>query len=172
MKMKSLALLASMPIFFLSHQARGDGECEDIKLQFVDGLNHKNTPSVQLSRRQVTALIPCKSKNLNSSTPEITTIHFLEHIGNELCVAERTCGNVRAWHGYFAVRAGWSELTVLGDYQLLWNSLRFNRDWHGFRALATFALSGGEVERDCSPMSAASCIELPDSLQKDDLSWK
>lgn len=139
--------------------ALAEDKCSDFLIQFTepdDGSQLQN----QVQQRQITALVPCDEPQPAGSASIPTTLHIFERRENQFCVAQRTCGNIRAWHGSFAVYAGWSDLTLLGDFHLLGNSIRYHRDWNGNRIVASFALSGGQIERDCSPLTPPSCVSV------------
>jgi hypothetical protein len=153
-------------------EARAEEPCKDLLLHFVDESAAAGSSAKGSEIRKVTAIIPCESDGSSSHGAKPTTLHFMEHSDNKLCVSQRTCGNVKAWHGYFGVTVGWSDLTLLRDFWSLAKYSRINTDWNGNQVVATFAVGGGQIERDCEPMSPPSCVELSKGFKNDDLSWK
>ncbi|MEN9809440.1 MAG: hypothetical protein RLZZ488_1007 [Pseudomonadota bacterium] len=136
---------------FSHHYALASSKCEDLLIQFVD-TNPSDSAKDHMPSRKIAALIPC------GDVPSVPTIiHFIERREDSVCVSQRTCGNVSAWSGYFGVTAGWSDLTLLGHFHSLRDSLRLSRDWNGFRMVATFAVAGGQIERDCSQLTVPTC---------------
>lgn len=132
--------------------ASAEDTCTDITIRFVEPGDSTGSVGKEPYRR-IEAVIPC------DKTPGAPTVlHFFEQSPGKLCVAQRTCGNVRSWQGYFGVTVGWSDLTLLGDFNLIRDSLRLTRDWNGYRVFATFALNGGQIERDCAELSTPTCV--------------
>lgn len=153
-------------------EARAEDLCKDLLLHFVDESAASGSSGRSSENRKVTAIIPCESDGSTSLGAKPTTLHFMERSNDKLCVSQRTCGNVKAWHGYFGVTVGWSDLTLLRDFWSLSKYSRINTDWNGNQVVATFAIGGGQIERDCEPMSPPSCVELSKGFKNDDLSWK
>jgi hypothetical protein len=155
-----------------SVSARAEQKCSDLLLHFVDESDLSKADGKHSEQRKVTALIPCESSSFSKPYAQPTTLHFMEHSGNSLCVSQRTCGNITAWWGYFATSVGWSDLTLLRDFWILSRNARINTDWNGYQVVGTFAIAGGQIERDCSPMTPATCVDTSTGVKNDDLSWK
>ncbi|MFZ9520197.1 MAG: hypothetical protein ACO3A4_06940 [Silvanigrellaceae bacterium] len=136
--------------------ARADDDCQDLLVELTEPRTG-DLGSDGASARRVTVLVPCEKRNSGAASGAPTVLHFIERVGNNICVSERTCGNVWAWQGYFGVAAGWSDLRLLGDFHSLGNSLRFHRDWNGNRMVASFSVGKGQIERDCSGLSRPTC---------------
>jgi hypothetical protein len=153
-----LIFLSSVLSFFYQ-SAKADDKCSDLLIQFTDPAADSAGDQIN-EQRQVTALVPCEAKPTGGSVSIPTTLHIFERRGDQFCIAQRTCGNISAWQGSFALMVGWSDLTLLGDFHLLGNSLRFHKDWNGNRLVASFALGGGQVERDCTPLTPPSCVSV------------
>ena len=163
--------LVWMVIFFassslMSLSAVADDKCTDLLLNFVDETSVNDLQNKDLRNRNVTAIIPCENDAFSSTGPTPTTLHFVEHSENKLCVSQRTCGNVQAWWGYFGVAVGWSDLTLLRDFWVLSKSSRIKTNWNGYQLVGTFAVAGGQIERDCSPLSPPTCVETSTSPKK------
>ena len=154
--------ISAAALFLFSFSVQAEEKCEDLLIHFVDEGHKGGVGDIQYSDRDVTALITCPSQQDPNSVSHPTTLHFMEHDGRRVCVSERTCGNVRAWSGYFALSAGWSDLAFLSDFYRLRHAWGFQTDWNGSRIQATFAISGGQIERDCGPLSAPTCVEVSD----------
>jgi hypothetical protein len=131
--------------------------CADLLVQFVEPASQTQLASTS---RSLTALIPCENSKDPTSQGGPTLIHFFEHSGSQLCIAQRSCGNIRAWSGYFGLQAGWSDLTYLGSFNTFRKFLRYDRDLNGSGGVAQFVLSGGQIERDCGPLSTTTCIDV------------
>lgn len=155
-----------------SGSAAAEEKCSDLLLHFVEESDMSQTGDKFLGQRNVTALIPCESGLFSKPYPQPTTLHFMEHSGSKLCVSQRTCGNISAWWGYFAANVGWSDLTLLRDFWILSRNARINTDWNGYQVVGTFAVAGGQIERDCAPLTPATCVETSTGVKNDDLSWK
>lgn len=151
-------------------QSLADDQCKDLVLNFVDssqiGVDQND------SGRRVTAIIPCNSLpwDTNSSAP--TTLHFIDHSASQLCIAQRSCGNIQSWSGHFALSVGWSDLTTLSDFWLFARNGRIATDWNGYQLVASFAVGHGQIERDCGPMTEPSCISSVKGSENDVSSWK
>lgn len=154
-KGSALRLIFACCGLFANHLALASDKCEDLLIQLVD-TNQSDASKDQQSSRQVAALIPCGDV---PSAP--TIIHFIERSDDRVCVSQRTCGNISAWSGYFGVTVGWSDLTLLGHFHSLRDSLRVSRDWNGLRMVATFAVARGQIERDCSELPVPTCAIVP-----------
>lgn len=154
-----LFLLFAFGFVLLRPAAWAEDQCTDLLIHFVEP-SAKSAQQGTEEPRRITAVIPCERHLDPSSVGAPTTIHILERNGNQFCMAQRTCGNLWGWQGAFAVTVGWSDLTLLGDFYLLRDSLRFHKDWNGNRLVATFALRGGQIERDCSPLTPPACVSV------------
>ncbi|MEY4065361.1 MAG: hypothetical protein RIR26_1569 [Pseudomonadota bacterium] len=162
MNQRDVILIFSAVFLLLPISARAGEKCEDLLIHFVEEGRKAGVGDDAQSDRQVTALITCPSEKDANSVSIPTTLHFMEHDSNRVCVSERTCGNVRAWSGYFGLSVGWSELSFLRDFYHHRHALRFQTDWNGSRLQATFALSRGQIERDCGPLTPPTCVEVSD----------
>lgn len=151
-KLSALRLILICCGLFVNRSGAASEKCDDLLIQFVD-TQPSAAVKAQQSSRQITALIPCGDL---PAAP--TVIHFIERNDERLCVSQRTCGNISSWSGYFGVTAGWSDLTLLGHFHSLRDSLRLSSDWDGSRVVATFALASGQIERDCSELPAPTCV--------------
>jgi hypothetical protein len=141
------------------NSAMAEDKCTDLLIQFT-GPETNPVSKDQSFLREITALVPCERRSPQGAVSIPTTLHIFERRGDQFCIAQRTCGNVSAWEGSFALTVGWSDLTLLGDFHLLGNSLRFHKDWNGNRLVASFAIGGGQIERDCSPLTPPSCVSV------------
>lgn len=146
--------------------ANAEEKCSDLLLHFVDEPSVTKSQSGGFGNRNVTAIIPCENGDFSSSGSTPTTLHFVEHSEGRLCVSSRSCGNVKSWWGYFGVTAGWSDLTLLRDFWVLSKSSRLKTDWNGYQLVGTFAISGGQIERDCSPLSPPTCVDTTGVIKK------
>lgn len=160
MNHSDLSLIFSAVALIFPQSAFAGEKCEDLLIHFVDDGQLGNVGKDQRIERKVSALITCPSEQNAGSTASPTTLHFMEHSGNRLCVSARTCGNIRAWSGYFGLSVGWSELSFLNDFHRHRHALRFETDWNGSAIHATFAVSRGQIERDCGPLTAPSCVDV------------
>lgn len=155
--------LLSCPVF-------AEEQCKDIVLNFVDTASMDEGNDA--SRRKVTALIPCNALPWDTNPVTPTTLHFIDHSDSELCIAQRSCGNIHSWSGHFALSVGWSDLTTLSDFWLFARNGRIATDWNGYQLVASFAVGRGQIERDCGPMTRPSCISSVKGSENDASSWK
>lgn len=148
-----LRLILACCSWLLHPTAQAKEGCQDLLINFLEPTDL--TQQGYDSSRKVTAVLPC-----DPTVGAPTVLHFLERSGDQVCVSERTCGNVWAWSGSFGLAVGWSDLTLLRDFHLLRNSLRYTNDWNGSRIVASFALRAGQIERDCSELSPPTCVSV------------
>lgn len=156
----------------LSLSAFAEEQCKDVVLNFVDGSNLQGQSLDKQTHRRVTALIPCSALPWDTNSISPTTLHFIDHSDTELCIAQRTCGNIQSWSGYFGLTVGWSDLTTLSDFWIFARSGRVATDWNGYQLVASFAVGRGQIERDCGPMTQPSCISSVKGSKNDASSWK
>jgi hypothetical protein len=169
--MKSVLTFGTLAVLTaLNHQGFADEQCKDVVLNFVDSEN-ADSDKPQNSRR-VTALIPCNSLPWDTHSSNPTTLHFIDHSDSQLCISQRSCGNIQAWSGHFALSVGWSDLTTLSDFWLFARNGRIATDWNGYQLVASFAVGHGQIERDCGPMTRPSCISSVKGSKNDISSWK
>ncbi|NBW81244.1 hypothetical protein EBR21_05770 [bacterium] len=162
--MKSFAGYVICGMFFAGMtagmtSARADESCQDLLVQLVEP-EIGDGPKNDTIDRRVTVVVPCDARPGGVASGAPSVLHFMERSGNTLCVSERTCGNVRTWQGYFGLTVGWSDLRMLGEFYSLGNFLRYNRDWNGNQLVATFSVSKGQIERDCSGLSRPTCVDV------------
>lgn len=169
--MRLLIQIAAITIMAaFTKQILAEEQCKDLVLNFVD--SSIKDFSQQQNERRVTAIIPCNSLPWDTTATTPTTLHFIDHSATQLCIAQRSCGNIQSWSGHFALSAGWSDLTTLSDFWLFARNGRIATDWNGFQLVASFAVGSGQIERDCGPMTKPSCISSVKGSENDVSSWK
>ncbi|MEY2987676.1 MAG: hypothetical protein RJB13_1197 [Pseudomonadota bacterium] len=151
-------------------QSRAEEQCKDVVLNFVDSGSMGS--DLKQRGRRVTALIPCNSLPWDTNTATPTTLHFIDHSDSQLCISQRSCGNIQYWSGHFALSAGWSDVTTLSDFWIFARNGRIATDWNGYQLVASFAVGRGQIERDCGPMTKPSCISSVKGSKNDVSSWK